>query len=183
MDIVSLTSVSSLLNLNSNDLLQLNSMLLLIMKYHIRRMALNDVISLLTYMITTGLILSKNDDYYGLSLCAKQAVQRYNNDYILLFTKTLGIKHSLKLEQKLRTMVVHPAPSTWPRGFVPLVFNDIQHCILRIYDLIKQPFELKHWCRLLIRQNIKDLKATTINKLFGDRTNLKLHDYILYTPI
>ncbi|CAF0751230.1 unnamed protein product [Didymodactylos carnosus] len=179
MDIVSLVSLDNLSHINSSDFLQLSRHILLIMTYHLKRMALNDVLSLLTYMISTGILLCKNDDIYGLSECNKQAIERFNNDYIQLFVKILGSKHALKLEQKLRSVAVQQWPST-SINLIPLALNDIQICIVKIYDMIKQPNDLKHFCRLIIRQNLKNLKSSTLNSL---GYSAKLQEYLLYSPI
>jgi hypothetical protein len=57
MDIVSITSPQQLIHINSQDFLLLNAHLLFILKYHIRRMVLSDVLNLVTYLITTNLLL------------------------------------------------------------------------------------------------------------------------------
>ncbi|CAF0726998.1 unnamed protein product [Rotaria sp. Silwood1] len=174
MDIVSLTSPQQLIYINSQDFLLLNAHLLFILKYHIRRMVLSDVLNLVTYLITTNILLCKNDEHYGLSSCAKTALNRFNNDYIHLFVKTLGIKHALKLEHKINNL---QTPSS---SLIPLVLDDIQPYINRINELIKQIPELKHLCRLLIRQNLKNLKSSTLESIVS---TAKLQDYLLYTPI
>jgi hypothetical protein len=175
MDIVSLTSPQQLSYINSQDFLLLNAHLLFIFKYHIRRMVLSDVLNLITYLIITNLLLCKNDEYYGLSLCTKTTLNRFNYDYINLFIKTLGIKHSLKLKQKLLDLQI-PLSSS----LIQLNNNDIQPYIYRINELIKQIPDLRHLCRLLIRQNLKNLKSSTIQSIVS---TTKLQDYLLYTPI
>ncbi|CAF0861327.1 unnamed protein product [Didymodactylos carnosus] len=179
IDIVSLVSVDNVLHIDSHDFIQLYRHILLIMTYHLKRMPLNDVISLMTYMISTGILLCKNDDIYALSLCNKQIIEQFNNDYIQLFIKVLGSKHALKLEQKLRSIVVQQQ-TLISVGLIELVFNDIQTYIVKIYDMIKQPNKLKHFCRLIIRENLKSLKGSTLNSL-GYST--KLQNYLLYSPI
>ncbi len=161
MDIVSLTSPQQLIHINSQDFLLLNAHLLFILKYHIRRMVLSDVLNLITYLITTNLLLCKNDEHYGLSLCAKSALNRFNYDYINLFYKTLAIKHTLKLEQKLQNSLNVPPTSS----LIPLIHNDIQPYIHRIYELIKQIPDLRHLCRSLIRHNLKNLKSSTLESI------------------
>lgn len=173
MDIVSITSPQQLIHINSQDFLLLNAHLLFILKYHIRRMVLSDVLNLVTYLITTNLLLCKNDEHYGLSLCTKTALNHFNYDYINLFLKTLGIKHALKLEQKLQNF---PSISS----LIPLIHDDIQPYINRINESIKQIPELKHLCRSLIRQNLKNIKSSTLQSLVS---TTKLQDYLLYTPI
>ena len=174
MDIVSLTSPQQIMYINSQDFLLLNAHLLFILKYHIRRMVLSDVLNLISYLILTNILLCKNDEHYGLSLCTKTALNRFNNDYINLFIKTLGIKHSLKLEQKLKT--IQPSSSS----LIPLNNDDIQPYIYRLNQLIKQVPELRHLCRLLIRQNLKNIKSSTLESIVS---TTKLQDYLLYTPI
>jgi hypothetical protein len=176
MDIVSLTSPQQLIHINSQDFLLLNAHLLFIFKYHIRRMVLTDVVNLITYFITTNLLLCKNDEHYGLSLCTKTALNRFNYDYIHLFTKTLGLKHALKLEQKLQNFQILPSTSS----LIQLIHNDIQPYINQINELIKQIPDLKHLCRLLIRQNLKNVKSSTLESIVS---TTKLQDYLLYTPI
>ncbi|CAF0905721.1 unnamed protein product [Rotaria sordida] len=175
MDIASLSSPQQLIYINSQDFLLLNAHLLFILKYHIRRMVLSDVLNLITYLITTNILLCKNDEHYGLSSCTKTALNRFNNDYIHLFVKTLGIKHSLKLEQKFNNL---QKPSS--SSLIPLIHDDIQPYINRINELIKQIPELKHLCRSLIRQNLKNLKSSTLESIVSTG---KLQDYLLYTPI
>ena len=177
MDIVSLTSPQLLMFLNSQDFLLLNAHLLFILKYHLRRMVLSDVLNLIAYLITTNIILCKNDEHYGLSSCSKSALNRFNHDYIHLFVKTLGVKHALKLEQKLKSSLTLPSSST---SLIPLNQNDIQAYLHRLKEHSKQTPELRHLCRLIIRQNLKNLKATTLESIV---TTAKLQDYLLYTPI
>lgn len=173
MDIVSLTSPQQLIYINSQDFLLLNAHILFILKYHIRRMVLSDALNLITYFILTNLLLCKNDEHYGLSLCTKTALNSFNYDYIQLFFKTLGIKHTLKLEQKLQNLYSITS-------LIQLNSHDIQPYIQRINELIKQIPDLKHLCRILIRQNLKNLKTTTIESVVS---TTKLQDYLLYTPI
>ncbi|CAF2314435.1 unnamed protein product [Rotaria sp. Silwood2] len=175
MDIVSLISPQQLIYINSQDFLLLNAHLLFMLKYHIRRMVLSDVLNLVTYLITTNILLCKNDEHYGLSSCTKTALNRFNNDYVHLFVKTLGIKHALKLEHKLNNLQTLPSSS-----LIPLIHDDIQPYINRINELIKHIPELKHLCRLLIRQNLKNLKSSTFESIVS---TAKLQDYLLYTPI
>jgi hypothetical protein len=137
-------------------------------------MVLSDVLNLITYLITTNLLLCKNDEHYGLSLCTKTALNRFNYDYINLFVKTLGIKHALKLEQKLQ---IFPSISS---SLIPLTHDDLQPYIHRIDESIQQLPELKHLCRLLIRQNLKNVKSSTLQSIVS---TTKLQDYLLYTPI
>ncbi|CAF1025069.1 unnamed protein product [Adineta steineri] len=174
MDIVSLTSPQQIIYINSQEFLLLNAHLLFILKYHIRRMVLSDVLNLVTYLITTNILLCKNDEHYGLSLCTKTTLNRFNNDYINLFIKTLGIKHVLKLEQKLQNL------PTFPVSLISVTNDDIQPYIQRINVLIKQIPDLRHLCRLLVRQNLKNLKQSTIESI---ASKPKLQDYLLYTPI
>lgn len=176
MDIVSLTSPQQLIHINSQDFLLLNAHLLFIFKYQIRRMVLSDVVNLISYFITTNLLLCKNDEHYGMSSCSKTALIRFNSDYINLFLKTLGIKHALKLEQKLQNLSV--LPSTF--SLIPLTQTDIQPYINRIHQLIKLVPDLRHLCRLLIRQNLKNVKSSTLQSIVS---TTKLQDYLLYTPI
>jgi hypothetical protein len=176
MDIVSLTSPQQLIYINSQDFLLLNAHLLFILKYHIRRMVLSDVLNLITYLITTNVLLCKNDEHYGLSLCAKTSLNHFNYDYINLFIKTLGIKHILKLEQKLLNLQILSITSS----LIQLNHDDIQPYINRINELIKQVPDLKHLCRLLIRQNLKNFKSSTLESIVS---TTKLQDYLLYTPI
>lgn len=176
MDIVSLTSPQQLIYINSQDFLLLNAHLLFVLKYHVRRMVLSDVLNLVAYLITTNVLLCKNDEHYGLSSCSKTALNRFNYDYIHLFVKTLGGKHSLKLEHKLNNIQASLSSST----LIPLVHEDIQPYTNRIHELIKQAPELKHLCRLLIRQNLKNLKSSTFESVIS---SVKLQDYLLYTPI
>lgn len=176
MDITSLTSPQQLIHINSQDFLLLNAHLLFIFKYQIRRMVLTDVLNLITYFITTNLLLCKNDEHYGLSSCSKTALTRFNYDYITLFLKTLGIKHALKLEQKLQHL-----PSLLSTfSLIPLTQNDIQPYINRIHQLIRRVPDLRHLCRLLIRQNLKNVKSSTLESIVS---TTKLQDYLLYTPI
>ncbi|CAF2746223.1 unnamed protein product [Rotaria sp. Silwood2] len=175
MDIVSLISPQQLIYINSQDFLLLNAHLLFMLKYHIRRMVLSDVLNLVTYLVTTNILLCKNDEHYGLSSCTKTALNRFNNDYVHLFVKTLGIKHALKLEHKLNNLQTPPSSS-----LIPLIHDDIQPYINRINELIKHIPELKHLCRLLIRQNLKNLKSSTFESIVS---TAKLQDYLLYTPI
>ncbi|CAF2512214.1 unnamed protein product [Rotaria sp. Silwood2] len=175
MDIVSLISPQQLIYINSQDFLLLNAHLLFMLKYHIRRMVLSDVLNLVTYLVTTNILLCKNDEHYGLSSCTKTALNRFNNDYVHLFVKTLGIKHALKLEHKLNNLQTLPSSS-----LIPLIHDDIQPYINRINELIKHIPELKHLCRLLIRQNLKNLKSSTFESIVS---TAKLQDYLLYTPI
>jgi len=174
MDIVSITSPQQVIYLNSQDFLLLNAHLLFILKYHIRRMVLSDVFNLITYLITTNILLSKNDEHYGLSLCTKAALTRFNYDYINLFIKTLGIKHTLKLEQKLHNLQILPSP------LISLIDNDIQPYINRINELVRQVPDLRHLCRLVIRQNLRNLKPSILESIVS---TTKLQDYLLYTPI
>jgi hypothetical protein len=174
MDIVSLTSPQQLIYINSQDFLLINVHLLFILKYHIRRMVLSDVLNLITYLITTNVLLCKNDEHYGLSLCTKTALNHFNNDYIQLFIKTLGIKHALKLEQKLKTLQI------FPTSLILLNHDDMQPYIHRLNQLIKQVPELRHLCRILIRQNLKNIKTSTLESIVS---TTKLQDYLLYTPI
>jgi hypothetical protein len=176
MDIVSLTSPQQLIYINSQDFLLLNAHLLFIFKYHIRRMVLSDILNLITYLIITNLLLCKNDEHYGLSLCTKTALTRFNYDYINLFIKTLGIKHALKLEQKLQNFQILPSTSS----LIELIHNDIQPYTNQINELIKQIPDLKHLSRLLIRQNLKNVKSSTLESIVS---TTKLQDYLLYTPI
>lgn len=177
MDIVSLTSPQQLMFLNSQDFLLLNAHLLFVLKYHLRRMVLSDVLSLITYLIITNLILCKNDEHYGLSSCSKAALSRFNHDYIHLFVKTLGVKHALKLEQKLKSSLTSPSSSA---SLISLNQDDIQAYILRLKEHSKQTPELRHLCRLIIRQNLKNVKASTLESIVS---TVKLQDYLLYTPI
>jgi hypothetical protein len=177
MDIVSLTSPQQLIHINSQDFLLLNAHLLFIFKYHIRRMVLTDVVNLITYFITTNLLLCKNDEHYGLGLCTKTALNRFNYDYIHLFTKTLGLKHALKLEQKLQHLQIVSSSSS---PLIQLNNHDIQPYIHRINELIKQVPDLRHLCRLLIRKNLRNLKSSTLESVVS---TTKLQDYLLYTPI
>lgn len=182
MDIVSLTAPSQLLFINSQDFLLLNAHLLFIFKYHIRRMVLSDVLNLISYLICTNLTLCKNDEHYGLSSCSKTALNRFNHDYILLFSKNLGVKHLLKLEQKLKCSIT-PSPTTATithKSLIPLNTDDIQPYLQRIIDLSKQVPDLRHLCRLLIRQNLKNLKSSTLESTV---TSSKLQNFLLYSPI
>lgn len=174
MDIVSLTSTQQILHINSQDFLLLNAHLLLIFKYHLRRMVLNDILNLINYFIQTNLLLCKNDEHFGLSSCTKNALNHFNNDFINLFIKTLGHKHALKLIQKLQTFI--PISN----DFIPLNHDDIQPFISRIEDLMKQIPDLRHLCRLLIRQNLRNFKSSTLESIVSAT---KLQDYLLYTPI
>ncbi|CAF1465645.1 unnamed protein product [Rotaria magnacalcarata] len=176
MDIVSLTAPQQLIYINSQDFLLLNAHLLFILKYHMRRMVLSDVLNLVTYLITTNILLCKNDEHYGLSSCTKTALNRFNNDYVHLFVKTLGAKHALKLEHKLNNLQTSVPSST----LIPLVHDNVQPYVNRINELVKQIPELKHLCRLLIRQNLKNLKSSTLESV---SLSVKLQDYLLYTPI
>jgi len=101
---------------------------------------------------------------------------RFNYDYINLFIKTLGIKHALKLEQKLQNFQILPSTSS----LIQLIHTDIQPYINQINELIKQIPDLKHLCRLLIRQNLKNVKSSTLESIVS---TTKLQDYLLYTPI
>ncbi|UJR25629.1 hypothetical protein I4U23_006981 [Adineta vaga] len=174
MDIVSLTSLQQIIYINSQDFLLLNAHLLFILKYHLRRMVLSDVLNLISYLITTNILLCKNDEHYGLSSCTKTALIRFNYDYIHLFIRTLGNKHALKLEQKLLHL------QTYSPCFISVTHDDLQSYINRIHELIKQVPELKHLSRLLIRQNLKNFKSSTLESIV---TTTKLQDYLLYTPI
>ena len=176
MDIASLTSPQQIIFIDSQDFLLLNAHLLFILKYHIRRMVLGDVLNLTTYLITTNTLLCKNDEHYSVSSCAKMALIRFNNDYANLFVKTLRMKHALKLVQKLSNL---SALSSFPT-LMPLNQDDIQLYINRIHELIKQAPDLKHLCRLLIRQNLKNLKSSTLESIVS---TAKLQEYLLYTPI
>jgi hypothetical protein len=174
MDIVSLTSFIELIHINSQDYLLLNTHLLLIFKYHIRRMALTDVINLINCLIITNLVLCKNNEHYEVSPSTKIALDRFNNDYISLFIKALKRKHALKLEQKLQNLkILH-------LSLISLTIDDIQPYINRIAEVSKQVPGLKHLCRMLIRQNLKNLKSTTIASIV---TTTRLQEYLLYTPI
>ena len=175
MDIVSLASPQQLMFINSQEFLLLNAHLLFIFKYHIRRMVLNDILNLITYLIQTNLLLCKNDEHYGLSLCTKNALNHLNFDYIHLFIKTLGNKHILKLEQKIKNLQ-NLSSSTLRQ----LTNEDIELYINRIHQLIKQIPDLRHLCRLLIRQNLKNFKSSTLESVVK---TAKLQDYLLYTPI
>lgn len=175
MDIISLTSPTQIIYITSHDFLLLNKHLLLIFKYHIRRMVLNDVLNLLTYLMITNLLLSKNDEHYGLDACTKLALHDFNKDYISLFMKTLGMRHVLKLEDKLKNLQTFAIPS-----LIPLTNDDIQPYLNQLIDLTGKVFELKHLCRFLIRQNLKDLKTSTIATIVP---TVKLQDYLLYLPI
>mgnify|MGYP001110279805 CR=1 FL=1 len=174
MDIVSLTSPQQILHINSQDFLLLNAHLLLILKYHLRRMVLNDILNLINCFIQTNLLLCKNDEHYGLSLCTKNSLNHFNYDFLNLFLKTLGHKHALKLIPKLQTFI--PITS----DFIPLNHDDIQPFILRIEESMKQVPDLRHLCRLLIRQNLRNFKKSTLESIV---LTAKLQDYLLYTPI
>ncbi|CAF3608853.1 unnamed protein product [Adineta steineri] len=175
LDIISLTSPTQINYINSQDFILLNTHLLLIFKYHIRRMVLTDLLNLLSYLILTNLLVCKNDEYYGLDLNSKTTLNQFNNDYISLFIKTLGMRHISKLEYKIQNLQTLPISS-----MIPLTNDDIQPYINQIENLTKQVFELKHLCRFLIRQHLKNLKASTIATL---APTTKLQDYLLYTPI
>lgn len=177
MDIASLTSPQQLLFINSQDFLLLNAHLLFIFKYHIRRMVLSDVLNLISYFICTNILLCKNDEHYGLSACSKNALFRFNHDYIVLFVKTLGAKHALKLEQKLKSSLNSPTANN---ALIPINTADIQPHLQRIHELSRQVPELRHLCRSLIRQNLKNLKSSTLESIVR---STKLQDYLLYTPI
>ena len=177
MDIASVTSPKQLMFINSQDFLLLNAHLLFILKYQIRRMVLSDVLNLVAYLILTNILLCKNDEHYGLSVCSKTALARFNYDYLHLFVKTLTTKHVLKLEQKLKSPSTLTSTSS---TLIPLNTNDIQTYLERLHCLNKQVFDLRHLCRLLIRQNLKNLKSSTVESIV--KTS-KLQDYLLYTPI
>ncbi|CAF1138585.1 unnamed protein product [Adineta ricciae] len=174
MDIVSLSSPQQIIYINSQDFLLLNAHLLLILKYHLRRMVLNDVLNLVTYLVKTNILLCKNDEHYGLSSCTKTTLNHFNYDYIHLFIRALGVKHALKLEQKLLCV------QTYPSGLISVTNADLQPYTNRIHELIKQTPELRHLCRLLIRQNLKNFKPSTLQSIV---LTAKLQDYLLYTPI
>ena len=177
MDVATLTSPQQLVFLNSQDFLLLNTHLLSIFKYHIRRMVLGDVLNLTAYLITTNLLLCKNDEHYGLSQCTKAALNRLNYDYVHLFVKALGVKHLSKLEQKLVHAQVLPPSAA---SLKAVTADDIQPYLSRMKDLSRQVPELRNLCRLLIRQNLKNLKLSTLEALVSSG---KLQDYLLYTPI
>jgi hypothetical protein len=174
MDIVSLTSPEEIIHINSQEFLLLNAHLLFILKYHVRRMVLSDVLNLLTYLISTNVLLCKNDEHYGLSSCTKTTFTRFNYDYIHLFVRTLGVRHALKLDHKLQ----HLLPS--PLSLIPVTPVDMQPYRNRINELMKQVPDLRHLCRLLIRQNLKNFKPSTLELIIS---STKLQDYLLYTPI
>jgi hypothetical protein len=178
MDIASLTSPQQLMFINSQDFVLLNAHLLFIFKYHIRRMVLSDILNLVTYLIITNILLCKNDEHYGLSSCSKTVLTRLNYDYINLFVKTLGIKHALKLEQKIKSF--SPSLPLSNVSFISLTKNDIQPYLQQLNDLSKQVPNLRHLCRLLIRQNLKNLKGSTLESIV---VTSKLQNYLLYTPI
>ena len=177
MDIATLTSPQQLMFLNSQDFLLLNTHLLSIFKYHIRRMVLGDVLNLTSYLITTNMLLCKNDEHYGLSQCAKAALNRLNHDYVTLFVKALGVKHLSKLEQKLIHSQTLPSSAA---SLKVVTIDDIQPYVNRMKDLSRQVPELRNQCRLLVRQNLKNLKVSTLEALVSSG---KLRDYLLYTPI
>ena len=172
MDIASLTSPQQLIFINCQDFLLLNAHLLFILKYQIRRMVLNDVLNLTTYLIRANLLLCKNDEHYGVSSSTKTSLIHFNHDYVHLFFKTLGMKHTLKFRNKLTQLLASPSSST----LLPLTQDDIQPYISRINELIKQIPDLKHLCRALIRQNLKDVKSSTLQSIVS---TAKLQDYLI----
>lgn len=137
-------------------------------------MVLSDVLNLVTYLIHTNILLCKNDEHYGLSACTKNTFNRFNQDYIHLSMRTLGAKHALKLDHKLQQLPMSPPT------LKPVKLDDMHPYRQRINELSKQIPELRHLCRLLIRQSLKNLKTSTVETAVS---TTKLQDYLLYTPI
>ncbi|CAF1174689.1 unnamed protein product [Adineta ricciae] len=175
LDVVTLTSLTQIAYINCDDYLLLNEHLLLIFKYHMRRMALDVLLNLLSYFIQTNLFLCKNDEYYGLDSTKKTIFLDFNHDYISLFLKELQLRHLAKFKTKIQCLPTVSSPS-----LISLTNNDIQPCLTQVDNSVKHVVELKHLCRFFIRQNVKNLKLSTIAKIVP---TVKLQDYLLYTPI
>ena len=175
-DLTSLISGRSSIHINADELLQLNSHVLLVLKYQLHRTALNDVLQLILYLLKTNLFLCKNTENYAMTTSSTTALTEFNRDYLSLLVKVFRGKCAEELKDRLTNLSRHPSI----RGWNSLTEEDIQPCLHHISELMQEPPTLRHSCRVIIREHFKDLSTSSLIAMVS---SVQLRDYLFYTPI
>ena len=176
-DLTSLVSARSSIHTNADELLLLNSHVLLVLKYQLHRMALNDTLQLILYLLETNLFLCKNTENYAMTTSSTTALAEFNRDYLSLMVKVFRGKCAEELDGRLKNLSRRPSSM---RGWNSLTEEDIQPCLHQISELMQEPPTLRHSCRLIIREHYKGLSTSSLIAMVS---SVQLRDYLFYTPI